>query len=120
MSQLAPVTRHMLESQLKGLAHGRTRGGAVGTLLLLLSRGLDEPLLPLLADYIPQLAAILADPDQGAPGGEPDGSVQPNAAAVLGAAASLSDELNKAVDGAAVSGGRFRRVCWDCRSVCCV
>lgn len=99
--ELAPVTKEMLQSQLKGLAHARTRAGAVGTLLLLLSRGVDDALLPLMEPYIPQIAELLDANNAGGDGG--DASAQPNAAAVLGAAASMSDALNRAVDAAAVS-----------------
>ena len=115
----APVTREVLESQLRGLGHARTRAGAVGTLLLLLGRGVDDELLPLLAPHVPALAGLLAD---GGGAAETDPTVQANAAAVLGAAASLSDDLNKAVDAAAV--GRRRIACAlavlraRCRVVC--
>jgi hypothetical protein len=58
--QLSEVTPEVLQSQLKGLSHERTRAGAVATLLLLLPR-LDDAHAPLLLPYVPTLARLLED-----------------------------------------------------------
>lgn len=55
-----PVSDEVLVSQLKGLTHPRTRGGAVGTLLLLAPRAAPEQ-FPLFAPHIGQLTTLLAE-----------------------------------------------------------
>jgi hypothetical protein len=63
---LSEVTPAILESQLKGLSHLRTREGALATLLLLLPR-LDDAHAPLLEPHVATLAGLL---EGGGGGGE--------------------------------------------------
>jgi hypothetical protein len=56
--QLSEVTPAILESQLKGLKHERTRAGAVATLLILLPR-MEEADAPMLEPYIGALTELL-------------------------------------------------------------
>ncbi|KAI8471406.1 MAG: hypothetical protein J3K34DRAFT_520630 [Monoraphidium minutum] len=93
-----PVPDEILLSQLKGLTHPRTRSGAVGTLLLLAPR-VEPAQGPLFAPHISELVTLLAEGS--GPDAPDDPSVQANAAAVLAAAAALTDELHAAVDAAA-------------------
>ena len=63
--ELGPVTDGVLESQLKGLSHPRTRAGAAATLVLLMSR-ISDAQAQLLLPHVPELAELLAT------GGGPD------------------------------------------------
>jgi hypothetical protein len=58
MDGMTPVTDALLETQLKGLSHPRTRAGAVATLLLMLRR--TEPSsAPVLLPHVGRLTQLL-------------------------------------------------------------
>ncbi|GBF92831.1 hypothetical protein Rsub_05450 [Raphidocelis subcapitata] len=106
--ELAPVTTEVLGTLIRGLAHPKTRGGSVATLLLVLPRIADGAAeAALLGGAVPVLAALLED------GAAPeDPTIQANAAAVLGAVASFSDALHATVDAEAAEPlARLMRAC---------